>query len=179
MVQFRKQADGTWARFENEFADEDWVSISLGSGDPRDLEGDPAVLKLASALFGEPVEGKFTYAQARALVEKMIRDGSVGRSNVILIDAWDNRVILNAYALAKHDLIARHRELGTAISAPKGFHDYSICVDCVRPDRSMRVGGSLELVQLIKERLARQFSGRICDPAGQVLDEWEVESAQN
>jgi hypothetical protein len=43
----------------------------------------------------------------------------------------------------------------------------------------MRVGGSLELVQLIKERLARQFSGRICDPAGQVLDEWEVEAAQN
>jgi hypothetical protein len=120
MVQFRKQADGTWARFGNEFADEDWVSISLGSGDPRDLEGEPAVLKLASALFGEPVEGKFTYAQARALVEKRIRDGSVGRSNVILIEAWDNRVILNAYALAKHDLIARHRDqLGTAISVPK------------------------------------------------------------
>jgi hypothetical protein len=179
MVQFRKLADGTWARFGDEFADEDWVSISLGSGDTRDLEGEPAVLKLASALFGEPVEGKFTYALARAHVEKMIRDGLVGRSNVILIEAWDNRVILNAYALAKHDLIARHRDIGSAISVPKGFHDYSIYVYCVRPDRPMRVGGSLELVQLIKERLARQFSGRICDPAGQVLDEWEVEAAQN
>jgi hypothetical protein len=95
----------------------------------------------------------------------------MGRSNVILIEAWDNRVILNAYALAKHDLIARHRDqLGLAISVPKGFHDYSIYVYCVRP---MRVGGSLELVQLIRERLARQFSGRICDPAGQVLDEWD------
>ena len=178
MLEYRKQGDGTWARFGKEFADHDLVSISVGNGDPRD-SGLRSVLVTNSVVRGSDkvrhsgLEGEYAYAQAVALVEKMIQDNSVGRHNVVLIETSDSRAISDAFDLAQRDVIARHAHASAPV-APE-FHKYFIDIYPGKPDRPIisRVG-SLELVRLIKERLARQFSGRICDPGGNVVEEWSA-----
>jgi len=177
MVQFRKLADGTWARFGEEFADHDLVSISFGNGDPgdsglRSVLVSNSVVRDSDRVGHSGVEGEFGYAQAVTMVEELIRNGAIAH-NVVLIEASDYRAIEDAFDLAQRDLIARHAHASAPV--PPEFHKYFIDIYPGKPDRRIisRVG-SLELVRLIKERLARQFSGRICDPGGNVVEEWSA-----
>jgi hypothetical protein len=186
MLEFHKQADGTWKRFGEAVPEEEPVIISFSnsrvdppyryslslSSVPTINAPEPDKVKHSGA-----VEGEFSWAEAIRIVEEMIHDEKVG-GNLCQIQSAMYRKIEDAFALAQRDPITRHPEwLQSRLApVPPSFHKYSI--DICRPSDGQAIMGrvgSLELVKLISDRLRQRFSGRICDPAGNVLEEWTVE----
>jgi hypothetical protein len=181
MIEFHKLADGTWKRSGEASPSEEPVTISFHNA--RSNGPCRTSLEVSAINPSEPnkvqhsgdIEGEFSWSEAIKVVEDMIRDGEI-EGNLFQIQSSIYRLVGDAFLLAQHDLVAKHPEwLRKDIPpVPPGFHKYS--VDICRSDGQaiMSRVGSLELMQLIKERLSENFSGRICDPDGKVIDEWTI-----
>lgn len=184
MIEFHKLADGTWKCSGEAVLAEEPVTISFhnarpdgphrfflrGSTVPAINAPEPDKVKHS----GE-VEGEYTWADAVAMVEKMILENTVGTNNLCRIQSAIYRQVEDGFALAQRDLIAKHPEWlrKDVPPVPPRFHEYRI--DIYRPSDGQRIMsrvGSLELMQLIKDRLSAKFGGRICDPEGKVLEQW-------
>jgi hypothetical protein len=186
MIEFNKLADGTWKRSGEASPSEEPVTISFHNArfDPpyrsvgllRSLSVAPDKDKVQHSGM---IEGEFTWDEALAIVERMIHENETGTNNLCQIRPAVYRTIEDAFALAQRDLIAKHPEWlrKDVPPVPPEFHKYSVDIRRSDGQTIMSRVGSLELVQLIKERLAAKFSGSICDPSGNVLDEWKSGTA--
>ena len=184
-IEFRKLTDGRWKKFVTfePLFDEEWVCIRfkddelLDPAEHRRVEGHLIGGHDPKEICPPGLEENYTYIQATAMVKEMIRNGTVGH-NVILVESYIDRAVSEACHLAMRDWDAKSAREGRDSFAPlmpPGFYKYFI--EVYQPNLKgapiMHRGGPLELLRLVKERLRKKFNGRICDPDGKLLDEWE------
>jgi hypothetical protein len=165
VLKYRQYADGTWKRFGKQIPEEEPVAI-FHRGNAS-------------------LEGEYSFPQAIAIVEEMIRKGDplIRLSVLIQSAAW--RIINEAFGKALTE--QRKREVSSdpavcsapvpsqAPIAPDDMPFIEICKPSSTggPDIPVvRIHQSDEVMQLIKKHLRGRLSGRICDWYGKELERW-------
>jgi hypothetical protein len=187
MIIVKKQTDGTWKRSGEPLPSEEPVSITFGNYNPEKDDRSFLVCDTAAPPMGDhvrhSVEGDYTYAEAIAIVQKLIDDGKLDeRKNVCLIQSSVFRVIDDARALAMRDALARYPQLATnAPSCRFPRDDYPYHIEVMRAFGSdtrtiHEIYCAREEAEAIVEPLRQKhLSGRISDPSGRVIEEWKAE----
>jgi len=172
MIAFRRESDGTWTQLPVPFCDQDRVSIQIGSGRFDRPFSSTLITRSVPAQLG----GQHSYADAIDLIQTFIAENPAIPENTIMIEDWDRQVVSDAFDAAAHDRLERHRhELVTMQAVLPGFHDYRIEIYRIGSDQPfMERVGCLELVGLIRDRLRARFGGKISDPGGNILEDWEA-----